>query len=196
MNLFSVTQTSLASSPGNLYASQTEEDRIFDSTQLPWKQHLSATKERCNMVFDKLIIIFPEQLTPEKQDKLKKELKIDNDATLKMIVVMHFIVLKNKHCYKKTRTNIQTIELMRKINNVLFPGVTEKIFEGLYLQKLNKFDTSTIDKIIKGFSSEFIEKFKRKDINPKSKEDYFYIEKCKDLRNCVLHLARGITSTL
>ncbi len=191
MSSFSIEQT-----PG-LYLASISCDTVspplqrafFSPNQQTWEECVSTTQEMCKNVFENLITIFPNQLTPDKQDTLKKELKIDNDATLKMIVVMHFIVLKNKHCYEKTRTNIQTIELMKKIDSVLFTNVTEKTFEKLYLQKLKKFDTSEIDENIKRFSLELIVKFKLRYINPKSKADYFYIGNCKDVRNCVLYLS-------
>lgn len=201
MSFLSVRVTTNGKDPASIPNLSSRSEQLqrayFSPPQQTWVEYVSTTQEMCKNVFENLITIFPNQLTPDKQDTLKKELKIDNDATLKMIVVMHFIVLKNKHCYKKKIPNIQTIELMKKINSVLFTNVTEKTFEELYLQKLKEFDTSEIDeKNIKRFSLDLIGKFKLRDINSKSKADYFYIGNCKDVRNCVLYLAYAILNTV
>lgn len=185
--------TYLAIIPNLSSTSKQLQRTIYSPTQPTWKQHLSATQEMCKNVFENLITIFPNQLTPDKQDTLKKELKIDNDATLKMIVVMHFIVSKNVRCFKKKRAYIPTIDLMKTIDSVLFSDVNDNTIELYYLKNFHCFDTPpSINDDIKRFSSEVIGKYKVKDTST----DYSSIGDTPKERNYVLYLAYGIKDTV
>lgn len=167
----------------------------FSPTQPTWEYHFSTTQNMCNMVFDKLIKIFPEQLTLEKQNILKQKLDTQDDVLFKMIITMHFIVLKNVTCFHKRRKYTPTIDLMKTIDSVLFPDVTGKDFSSLYLEKFSRFDTSSINDVIKRFSIELIEKFKSQ-FNPQSKKDFLSIANTEHTRKNIVFLTIGIKDTV